>query len=59
MSIENLFRNTYNDLWECHQYMDCDDVKELGLDEMSARIKLIQLCVRIADEYKDELGQGG
>lgn len=46
------FRNTLEDLRDCYNNMDDTDLSE---DERKARNKLIQLCVNLADDYRDEL----
>ena len=45
------FRNTLEDLLDCWQHIDDDD---LDAEEERARDKLIQLCANIADEAPDE-----
>jgi len=42
------FENTENDLLDCYENMDDD---ELNQYEKPARERLIKLCVRIAQEY--------
>ncbi len=47
------FRNTAADLKDCLDNMDEDDRSEA---EGKARLRIIDLAVRIADEYAHELG---
>lgn len=42
------FRSTLEDLRECYENMDDDDISE---DEADARKQLIRLCVTIANNY--------
>lgn len=44
------FENTENDLQDCYDNMDNDDLNQY---EEPARERLIKLCVRIAREYGD------
>lgn len=43
------FRNTYEDLRECWANMD-DDLSD-NREEFDARIVLVELCKKIAEEY--------
>lgn len=47
------FRNTVQDLWDCHQNMEHDD--DLDKYEQTARKQLIKLCVEIAEDFGYEL----
>ena len=47
------FRNTIPDLLDCENSMDDDEF--LSEEESSARKRLIKICVRIADDYGDEV----
>ena len=46
------FENTLSDLRDC--YYNMEDVPESGFEKM-ARYALIELCVRIADDYGHEV----
>lgn len=46
------FRNTLEDLRDCEESMNDEPDSE---GEQKARIKLIKLCRRIADDYGDEI----
>ena len=46
------FENTEQDLWDCYQNMDDEDLSE---SEKKARRRIIKICVEIADEYGHEL----
>ena len=46
------FRNTLQDLRDCYENMYDDD---LGEEEAAARLRLIKLCVEIAEEYEHEV----
>ncbi len=46
------FQNTLNDLDDCYNNIDDDD---LSIDEERARIKVIRLCIDIADDYRYEV----
>lgn len=48
------FENTLGDLQDCHENMDDDDLSE---EEANARKRLIRLCVMIAGDYGDEVGE--
>jgi len=48
------FENTSVDLRDCYEAMDDGDLTE---GEKKARMRLIKLCVRIAEEFGDELEQ--
>ncbi len=48
------FQNTVSDLRDCVINMDDGD---LSFDEARARRRLIELCVRIADDYRDDLDE--
>jgi hypothetical protein len=45
------FRNTLGDLKDCRDFMD-DDVSE---EEATARKRLIEVCAKIADDYRHEV----
>ena len=45
------FQNTVSDLRDCSENMD----DQLSDDEEKARIRLIKLCVDIADDYRHEV----
>ena len=45
------FRNTLNDLQDCYNNMEEDD---LSIEEKQARQQLIQLCRNIVEEYEDD-----
>ena len=45
------FENTYRDLKDCAENMH--DVQGLSESEQKWRIKLIELCEQIADEYRE------
>ena len=47
------YENTVGDLRDCADNMDEDD--DLSEYEQKARIQLIKLCIRIADDYREEL----
>ncbi len=50
------FRNTLDDLRDCHEHMDDPDVADSGdTEEAQARRQLIRTCVEIAADYGDEL----
>jgi hypothetical protein len=49
------FRNTLNDLRDCYYNMDND--VDMNKDEFYARRHMIELCMSIASEYVDLLGQ--
>lgn len=55
------FENTYNDLRDCLDALDNSSVEEL--EEHASEYgrhyirKLIKLCIRISDNYKDELNE--
>ena len=46
------FHNTLLDLHECYENMDDTDLSEYEAD---ARIRLIKLCMEIAEGYADEV----
>lgn len=46
------FENTVNDLRDCYENMDDEDMSEA---EKKARIRLIKLCVQLAADYEDEV----
>lgn len=48
------FENTLEDLQDCYDNIDNDN---LSLSEKEARKKLIKLCIDIALDYGDEVGQ--
>lgn len=48
------FENTVSDLRDCYNNMDSNDLSE---SEFYARRHLIELCMSIACEYVDLLGQ--
>ncbi len=45
------FNNTLQDLQDCYEHMDDDDLSEA---EQEARTRLIRLCAEMADNYEDE-----
>lgn len=45
------FRNTLSDLKDCYESMDAGNLDE---DEEKARLKMIKLCLRIANEYEQK-----
>ena len=45
------FENTFHDLQDCEEHMDCDDLSE---SEERYRDRIIQLCMDIAAGYGDE-----
>jgi hypothetical protein len=47
------FQNTLDDLKDCWEHID--ENTELSESELKARLKLIKLCKRIADNCEDEL----
>lgn len=49
------FRNTLNDLRDCYYNMDND--VDMNKDEFYARRHMIELCMSIACEYVDILGE--
>lgn len=49
------FRNTLNDLRDCYDNMDND--VDMNKDEFYARKQMIELCMSIACEYVDLLGE--
>lgn len=44
------FENTLNDLRECRDHLDDDDLSE---SEAKARDKLIKVCRLVADDYEE------
>lgn len=46
------WRNTREDLQDCYEHID-DKIDDQ--DESFARRKIIELCVDIADDYRDEV----
>jgi hypothetical protein len=54
MSMANMsycrFVNTLQDLRDCYEHMDDEDLSEA---EQKARVRLVTLCQRIADDYFD------
>lgn len=44
------FEGTYNELIECSDNMEDDDISE---QEQNYKLKLIKLCQKIADNYGD------
>lgn len=44
-----MFRNTLGDLKDCRDYMD-DDLSE---EEEEARNRMIEICIKIANDYAD------
>ena len=48
------FENTFNDLLDCYDNMDSND---LGRVEFYNRKRMIELCMTIACEYVDLLGE--
>lgn len=46
------FENTFRDLEDCYENMD---KKELNESEEDYRLRLIELCQRIAGDYEDEI----
>jgi len=47
------FQNTLLDLDDCNENMD--ETKDLSEEEQIARLRLIEVCVDIAGDYRDEL----
>ena len=45
------FENTFPDLRDCYEDMNRNDLSE---SEKRYRLKLIKLCIEIADEYRGE-----
>ena len=45
------FENTLSDLQDCYDYVDDGELNE---DERKARLRIIKLCVKIADKYSEE-----
>ncbi len=45
------FQNTLEDLRDCYDNMD----EEVSEEEGKARRRMIKICVKIADDYGDEL----
>jgi hypothetical protein len=45
------FENTANDLRDCYDNMDGDELSEA---EEAAKKRLIKLCLRIAEDYGEE-----
>ena len=43
------FENTLTDLEDC--YENIENTADMSAEEAKARIELIQLCIRIAEEY--------
>lgn len=50
------FTNTLGDLRNCSESMD--DTEDLSNEEAKARLKLIKLCVLIAEDYGHEVAEG-
>jgi hypothetical protein len=48
------FENTLSDLRDCYDNMDRDDLSQ---SEFYMRRHMIELCISIADEYRDLLDQ--
>ena len=48
------FENTLRDLEDCYEHMDDNDLSE---SEKKDRIRLIELCGNIFQEYEDELDE--
>lgn len=46
------FRNTLTDLRDCEEHLD-DRTDDMDEDELVARQRLINTCVRIAEAYGD------
>lgn len=49
------FRNTLNDLQDCHWNMEDNDLSD---EEKSAKAQLIALCKVIAEENSDDSDEG-
>jgi len=49
------FRNTVPDLLDCLENMD---ETPADAEEIEARNRLIKLCVKIAEDYGEELNEG-
>lgn len=49
------FYNTVSDLKDCHANME----ESVEGEEAVARLRLIQLCISIANDYADEVGADG
>lgn len=47
------FENTADDLQDCYEHMDDDD---LSTYEISARQRLIRICIDIVTDFGDEEG---
>ena len=50
-----MFRNTLEDLRDCKDAMDFDDLSEILQEEDRARRMLIVLCTDIAKEYGEDV----
>ena len=48
------FENTSSDLSDCYDHME-DDIEDFSTHEARARKRLIRLCIKIADDYRDEI----
>lgn len=46
------FQNTLNDLRDCERHIDETD--EMSEEEQRARKSLIEICIRIADDYRED-----
>ena len=47
------YRNTLMALEDCDQVLD--DTEDLSEGEIKARLRLIKLCMRIAEDFSDEV----
>jgi hypothetical protein len=47
------FQNTVSDLDDCYENMD--EADEISDEEKRSRIRLINLCCQIAQDYGDEI----
>ncbi len=50
------FQNTAEDLQDCYDNLDVDDISE---SEKKARTRLIKLCISIAEDYGYEVNASG
>ena len=49
------FRNTLGDLQDCQDHLDATD---LGPEEERARMRLVQTCREIAEDYPEDVDLG-
>lgn len=45
------FENTLADLEDCYEHLE--NTADMSPEEAKARVQLIQLCIRIAEEYQE------